>query len=69
MRRLIRLKTEAGRRIYVHLDHFGAGIDGLYRRWSHEPDGWHCIDTGEVAQVSGLIFNRRPKPPSQRWRI
>jgi len=68
MRRLITLRTEAGRRVYVHLDNLGAGVDRLYRRWSREPDGWHCVDTGEVAQISGLIFNRRLKQPAPRWR-
>ena len=66
MRRLITLKTETGRRVYVHLDNSGAGVDRLYRRWSRERDGWRCIDTGEMAQLSGLIFNRRPKPSASR---
>jgi hypothetical protein len=68
MRRLITLKTETGRRVYVHLDNFGAGVDRLYRRWNRERDGWRCVDTGEVAQLSGLFFNRRPKPSASHWR-
>lgn len=68
MRRLITLRTDGGKRFYVRLDNLGSGIDRLYRRWSREPDGWHCVDTGEIAQVSGLIFKRRPKSASERWR-
>ena len=67
MRRLITLKTETGKRVYVRLDNFGAGIDRFFRRWSREPDGWRCVDTGELAQMSGLIFKRRQKLSARHW--
>jgi hypothetical protein len=61
MRKLVTLRTETGKRISVHLDNWGGGIDRLYRRWMLEPDGWHCVDTGEIAQRASLIFGRLSK--------
>jgi hypothetical protein len=70
MKRLITLKTDAGPRVYVHLDNWGAGIDRLHRRWTRESDGWRCVDTGEVAHPAGFIFGRMRKTSTAlRWRI
>lgn len=69
MRRLITLRTETGKRVFVHLDNVGSGIDKLYRRWTREGNGWRCVDSGEFAQLSGLIFRRVRKTPIQGWRV
>lgn len=53
MRKSITLQTSDGKQLALRLDHWGGGIDKLYRRWSREPDGWHCTDTGEIAQLAG----------------
>lgn len=55
MRKLVRLKTNDGKRIFIHLDSWGGGIDRLYRRWTREHDGWRCADTGQMAHRAGLF--------------
>jgi hypothetical protein len=66
MRRLVALKTESGQRVYIHLDNWGGGVDRLFRRWMREHDGWRCLETGEMAHRTGLIFGRlsrlNPRP-------
>ena len=59
MRKVIRLKTATGETVKVMLDNWGGGMDRLHRRWSLQPEGWHCVDSGEIAQ--GLeSFTSRP---------
>jgi hypothetical protein len=67
MRKLITLRTGDGKRIYVHLDNWGGGNDKFYRRWTREPDGWHCIDTGEIAHRTSLL-GRAVKSATMNWR-
>jgi hypothetical protein len=55
MRKSITLRTGDGKRIHLRLDNWGGGTDRLFRRWTREPDGWHCIDTGEIAQPASLF--------------
>lgn len=50
----ITLMTMGGRRLTVALDHWGAGVDAGFRRWLREPDGWRCLETGEVAYEMSL---------------
>jgi hypothetical protein len=66
MRKLVRLKTQDGKRIFVHLDNWGGGIDRNYRRWTREHDGWRCVDTGQMAHPAGLFDGLRKSTP--RWK-
>jgi hypothetical protein len=36
------------------LENWGSGLDDLLRRWTFEDSCWTCVDTGDVAQESGL---------------
>jgi hypothetical protein len=54
MRKSITLRTGGGKRVHLRLDNWGVGTDKLFRRWTREPDGWHCVDTGEIAQRASL---------------
>jgi hypothetical protein len=56
MKKLMTLKTEGDERVLIHLDNWGVGTDRLYRRWTLEHDGWHCLETGEVGWRSGFMF-------------
>lgn len=62
MKKFITLRTDDGNRVFVSLDGWGAGIDRMHRRWSREADGWRCIDSGEFARHSGLLFKRTLRP-------
>ncbi|HEY1852803.1 MAG TPA: hypothetical protein VGG60_17410 [Candidatus Binataceae bacterium] len=62
MKRFITLRTDNGDRVYLELDGWGAGIDRHHRRWTRDPDGWRCVDSGDVARRTGLIFSRPLKP-------
>jgi len=66
MRKLVRLKTQEGERIFVHLDNWGGGIDRLFRRWTREHDGWRCVDTGQIARRASLFEGFRRSTP--RWK-
>ncbi len=50
----ITLKTADGNRMPLVLDHFSAGVDPIFRRWIREPDGWQCVETGEIAHETRL---------------
>jgi hypothetical protein len=50
MKKVIKLKTAGGQTVKVMLDNWGGGMDRLHRRWTLQPEGWHCVDNGEVAQ-------------------
>jgi hypothetical protein len=67
MRKLLTLRNSAGDRIRLHLENSGGGIDNSFRRWMLEPDGWRCIETGELAQQS-TIFRRVRRKPGASWR-
>jgi hypothetical protein len=62
MKKFITLRTDEGNRVLVSLDGWGAGVDRMHRRWTREPEGWRCIDTGEVAHKSGLLFRHAIRP-------
>ena len=62
MKKFITLRTDEGNRVFVSLDGWGAGIDRMHRRWTRETNGWRCIDTGEFASQSGLLFKRTLRP-------
>jgi hypothetical protein len=34
----------------LSLDHHGAGIDAVFRRWVLRDHEWHCIESSEVAR-------------------
>ena len=50
MKKVIKLLTAHGKTVKVILDNWGGGMDHLHRRWTLQPDGWHCVDNGEIAQ-------------------
>ena len=58
MKKYITLRTDRGDRVYLTLDGWGAGMDKLHRRWTRDPDGWRCLDSGDVAHSTGLLFAR-----------
>jgi len=59
MKKAIMLKTASGQTVKVMLDNWGGGIDRHHRRWTLQPEGWLCVDNGEMAQ--GLeTFRSRP---------
>jgi len=62
MKRHITLQDNAGKRIRVVLDNYGAAHDRFYRRWSREYDAWHCEETGENAHRAGFL-PARPQVP------
>jgi len=59
MKKVIQLKTASGETVKVVLDNWGGGMDRLHRRWTLQPEGWHCVDNGEIAQ-SLETFRSRP---------
>jgi hypothetical protein len=50
MKKVIKLKTTDGQTVKVMLDNWGGGMDRFHRRWTLQPEGWHCVDSGELAQ-------------------
>jgi hypothetical protein len=66
MRKRLRLKTQDGTKVFVHLDNWGVGIDRMFRRWTREPDGWLCVDTGQIARRAGLFDGLKKTQP--RWK-
>jgi len=50
MKKVIKLKTASGQTVKVMLDNWGGGMDRLHRRWTLQPEGWCCVDNGELAQ-------------------
>ena len=62
MRKFITLRTDDGRRVYVSLDGWGGGTDRFHRRWTRDPEGWRCVDSGEIAHRAGLLFTRPLRP-------
>ena len=50
MKKVIKLLTADGKIVKVMLDSWGAGMDRLHRRWTLQPEGWQCVDTGAIAQ-------------------
>lgn len=63
MKRVIHLKTASGETVRVMLDNWGGGMDRRHRRWTLQPEGWHCVDTGEVAQGVESFLSR----PVRLW--
>jgi hypothetical protein len=58
MKKYITLRTDKGDRVFLTLDGWGAGVDKLHRRWTRDPDGWRCLDNGDIAHKTGLLFSR-----------
>jgi hypothetical protein len=50
------LKTDKGSRVVIHLDNWGGGVYRQLRRWTREYDGWRCVETGEIARKTNLLF-------------
>jgi hypothetical protein len=61
MKKVIKLRTADGQTVRVMLDNWGGGIDRLHRRWMLQPEGWHCVDNGEIAQTAGSFLARPVK--------
>jgi hypothetical protein len=69
MKKIIKLKTAGGQTVKVILDNWGSGIDGLHRRWSLQPEGWHCVDNGEVAQSQDSVMSHPMRLSTSRQSI
>lgn len=63
MRKVIQLKTASGETVKVILDSWGGGMDRHHRRWTLQPEGWHCVDSGEIAQSLETFLSR----PIKLW--
>lgn len=63
MKKVIKLRTADGHTIKVMLDNWGGGMDRFHRRWTLVPDGWHCVDSGELAQSQESLMSR----PMKLW--
>ncbi len=50
------VRTDRGNRVVIHLDNWGGGTDRQFRRWIREPDGWRCLETGEMGRKTSLLF-------------
>ena len=50
MKKVIKLLTAHNQTVKVMLDNWGGGMDRLHRRWTLQPEGWLCVDNGEIAQ-------------------
>jgi hypothetical protein len=61
MKKVIKLRTAHGQTVRVMLDNWGGGIDRLHRRWMLQPEGWHRVDNGEIAQTAGWFLARPVK--------
>jgi len=61
MKKVIKLKTPSGQTVKVMLDNWGSGLDGLHRRWSLQPEGWLCVDNGEIAQSQNSFMSHPMK--------
>jgi hypothetical protein len=67
MKKVIKLKTASGQTVKVILDHWGSGTDALHRRWSLQPEGWYCLENGEVAQSQNSLISHPMKlSPSRK---
>ena len=54
MKRTVRLRTSEGHKLRITLGHWGSGLDHTLRRWTLADGYWECMDTGELAEESGL---------------
>jgi len=61
MKKAIKLKTADGQTVRLVLDNWGGGIDRLHRRWTLRPEGWLCVDSGELAQGLDSFLGRPVK--------
>jgi hypothetical protein len=68
MRWTVRLRTNEGNEIRIHLENWGSGLDHTGRRWTLRDGYWQCMDSGEIARESGSrglkVFGSR-NPVSQ----
>ena len=54
MRRTVKLRTVEGNKVRIVLENWGSGLDQSMRRWILEDGFWQCLDSGELAEESGL---------------
>src|ERR1700682_2069445 len=54
MNRTVKLRTRQGNKVRIVLDNWASGLDHTFRRWTRGDDYWECMDTGELAEESGL---------------
>jgi hypothetical protein len=69
MKKAIKLKTSNGLTVKVILDHWGSGTDGLHRRWSLQPEGWLCVENGEVGQSQDSLISHPMKLSPSHKRV
>jgi hypothetical protein len=68
MKKGIRLLTTSGQTIKITLDGWGGGTDRYHRRWTLAPEGWRCVDNGEVAQGMESLISHPMKLGEPRHR-
>ena len=54
MKQTVRLRTSDGLETRVVLENRGSGLDNLMRGWTFADGCWQRVDTGDLAQESGL---------------
>jgi hypothetical protein len=54
MKRTVKLRTNEGNKVRIVLENWGSGLDQSMRRWTLEDGFWQCLDSGELAEESGL---------------
>jgi Flp pilus assembly pilin Flp len=54
MRQTVKVRTSEGHNLHIALEHWGSGLDHTLRRWILNDGYWECMDTGELAEESGL---------------
>jgi hypothetical protein len=69
MKKVIKIKTASGLTVKLMLDNWGSGVDSVRRRWSLQPEGWHCVDNGEVAQSQNSFMSHPMRLSSSRKSI
>jgi hypothetical protein len=58
MKKVIKVITADGQTVKVMLDNWGGGAAPLHRRWTLQPEGWYCVDNGQLAQgLYSLAFH------------
>ena len=67
MKRTVRLRTSEGLKVCIALEHWGSGLDHTLRRWTLADGYWECMDTGELAEESGLSGLKIFGMPGTLW--
>jgi hypothetical protein len=63
MKKVIKLIADNGQTVKVVLDNWGCGMDRQHRRWTLQPEGWLCVDNGEIAQGLDTLVSH----PMKLW--